>query len=90
MGKADIPVAYSFEVHVVDAILNELFAGVSEILVFHPLMEGLIELSFDGCYLGSCPTPTPPPPPGKMRSAMGGVLMGVAVAYSAAVRMVPK
>ena len=54
MGKADIPISDSFEVHVVDAILNELFASIGEILVFHPLTKGFVELSFDGCYLGSC------------------------------------
>ena len=54
MGKADIHVSDAFEVHVVDAVLNELFAGVGEILVFSPLTERFVELSFDGLYLGSC------------------------------------
>ena len=53
VGEADIPVCNALEVHVVDAILDEFFTRVGEILVFGPLAKGLVELTFDGGDLRS-------------------------------------
>ena len=53
VGEADIPVCDAFQVHVVDAILDEFFTRVGEILVFGPLANGFVELTFDGGDLRS-------------------------------------
>ena len=91
MGKAHSPICDALQVHVVDAVLDEFFASISEVLVFCPLVECFVDcrsiatiwgpVLFGGMTVAA---------PGKWGSANGGVLLGVAAAYSAAVSTAPK